>query len=191
MRQDRALDAAGALFDRADRDGSGTLDLDELRDLLTTASEEYAQFKEHARFLESRSGMARWGGMVGRTLEKARARAAGVIESAETPLATLDDDTALTRDEFAELLASIDRGLRALPATAQVAKQQVREGEREGRLRNLDGRARFFRSSNTPSPFLPFLSLLLRASTWPSSSRPAPSRGRSRWRRWRPRPGAR
>lgn len=124
LRQDRALDAAGALFDRADADKNGALDLDELRALLAAASDEFPQFKEHARFLDSRRGFARWGGMVGAALEKARARAAGVIASDETPLGTLDEDTALTRAEFEELLASIDRGLRALPATAQVAKQQ-------------------------------------------------------------------
>ena len=132
LRQDRALDAAAALFDRADIDNNGALDLDELRSLLATASDEFPQFKEHAKFLDSRRGFARWGGMVGAALERARARAAGVIASSETPLSTLDDDTALTREEFAELLGSIDRGLRALPATAQVAKQQVRGGWREG-----------------------------------------------------------
>ena len=126
IRQDRALDAANSLFDRADVDGNGRLDLDELRDLLTTASADYAQFKEHALFLESKRGYARWGGMVGRALEKARARGGG--ENADSPLSTLDEDAALTREEFSDLLASIDRGLRALPATAQVAKQQVRVG---------------------------------------------------------------
>lgn len=133
LRQDRALDAAAALFDRADVDKNGALDLDELRALLATASDKFPQFKEHAKFLDSKRGFARWGGMVGSALERARTRAAGA--ASDNPLSTLDDDTALTREEFAELLGSIDRGLRALPATAQVAKQQVscvgREGGRE------------------------------------------------------------
>ena len=71
------------------------------------------QVQEHAKFLDSKRGFARWGGMVGSALERARTRAAGA--ASDNPLSTLDDDTALTREEFAELLGSIDRGLRALP----------------------------------------------------------------------------
>ena len=36
----------------------------------------------------------------------------------------IDASSTLTREQFAELLGKIDAGLRALPATAQVAKQQ-------------------------------------------------------------------
>ena len=60
--------------------------------------------------------------MVGRAFEAASRR--GAEPAGDSPLSTLDDDAALTRAEFADLLASIDRGLRSLPATAQVAKQQ-------------------------------------------------------------------
>ena len=73
-RQDRALDAAGALVDRADIDGNGTLDLDELRALLKDASQEYAQFKEHAKFLDSKAGMKRCEGGEGGERGAARAR---------------------------------------------------------------------------------------------------------------------
>lgn len=49
---------------------------------------------------------------------------AAVASGQQSALDTLDEDTALTKEEFHELMASIDRGLRALPATAQVAKSQ-------------------------------------------------------------------
>ena len=124
------------------------MDLEELRNLLKDASGEYEQFAEHARFLETKYGFARWGGMASKVLEAARGigekeAAAAAAAAAATPAAaagtnkaalvasgqqsaldTLDEDTALTKEEFQELMASIDRGLRALPATAQVAKSQ-------------------------------------------------------------------
>lgn len=37
-------------------------------------------------------------------------------------LQTLEEDTELSRDEFKQLLETIDSGLRALPATAQVRR---------------------------------------------------------------------
>jgi hypothetical protein len=39
---------------------------------------------------------------------------------ANTPLADIKEDTKLTKEEFRELIANIDKGLRSLPATAQV-----------------------------------------------------------------------
>ncbi|KAJ9530429.1 hypothetical protein QJQ45_000803 [Haematococcus lacustris] len=41
-----------------------------------------------------------------------------------SPLAELPESTELSREQFKELVKKIDSGLRALPATAQVAKQQ-------------------------------------------------------------------
>lgn len=37
---------------------------------------------------------------------------------------TISEDAELAREEFADMLKTIDAGLRALPATAQVAKQE-------------------------------------------------------------------
>lgn len=45
-------------------------------------------------------------------------------EPSSSVLATVSEDRVLSRGEFAEVLTTIDSGLRALPATAQVAKQQ-------------------------------------------------------------------
>ena len=145
-----ALGAAEALFEAADTNGDGFLDLAELRALLRTAAGTFPHFEEHAKFLDEKyGGPARWGGMVQRAL--AAARTAREVEASvdggagdqETkqenstgggPAAKnadstvtiddLDDDTRLTRAEFSSLLESIDKGIRALPATAQVAAQQ-------------------------------------------------------------------
>ena len=62
------------------------------------------------RCLCSKYGAKRFGGLV-RT--EINSEAAG-------PLNELSDDTAITRTQFEDLLAKIDKGLRALPATAQV-----------------------------------------------------------------------
>lgn len=44
-----------------------------------------------------------------------------INSQAASPLNELSDDTEITRTQFEELLAKIDKGLRALPATAQVS----------------------------------------------------------------------
>ena len=56
-------------------------------------------------------GAKRFGGLVRTEINSA---AAG-------PVSDLSDDTVLTREQFEDLLAKIDKGLRALPATAQVS----------------------------------------------------------------------
>jgi len=143
-----ALGAAADLFSEADANGDGFLDLAELRALLRTAAGRYPHFEEHAKFLDDKyGGPARWGGMVARALAAARtareveASVDGVAEAEEqgggaappaaggrtdgtVTIDDLDDDTRLSQAEFAALLESIDSGIRALPATAQVAAQQ-------------------------------------------------------------------
>ena len=42
-----------------------------------------------------------------------------------TPFAELDPETRMDKADFKELLVRIDSGLRALPATAQVAAQNL------------------------------------------------------------------
>ena len=57
-------------------------------------------------------GARRWNNMVGGIIKR-RAQTEG-------PVSALREDTELDKEAFRELLTSIDRGLRALPATAQV-----------------------------------------------------------------------
>jgi NADH:ubiquinone reductase (non-electrogenic) len=141
-----ALGAAEALFSSADTNGDGFLDLAELRALLRTAAGRFPHFEEHAKFLDEKyGGPARWGGLVQRALaaartareveasvdggaeeEKGQASPPAVAKRTEgtVTIDDLDDDTRLTAAEFGTLLKSIDKGIRALPATAQVAAQQ-------------------------------------------------------------------
>lgn len=58
-------------------------------------------------------GAKRFGGLVRTEINSA----------ASGPVSDLSDDTVLTREQFEDLLAKIDKGLRALPATAQVSSQ--------------------------------------------------------------------
>lgn len=58
----------------------------------------------------SKTGLNRFGNLVGSTLSA----------RVSTPLGELKEGTELSRDDFKDLLGQIDKGLRALPATAQV-----------------------------------------------------------------------
>lgn len=82
--------------------------------MLLKASNEFSHLEEHARFLDSKAGASRFGGLVGSTL----------ASRISTPLNTLEEGTEINKDTFKDLLSQIDKGLRALPATAQVANQQ-------------------------------------------------------------------
>ncbi|KAK9839229.1 hypothetical protein WJX81_002839 [Elliptochloris bilobata] len=115
--QGKALAKAKDLFWEADKDGNGVLSLGELRDMLRAHSREYSHFAEHARFLDGKYGASRWGGMVASAVSRGKKPVDAVVGE-------LTEDTALEEDQFRDLLEKIDRGLRALPATAQVAKQQ-------------------------------------------------------------------
>lgn len=62
--------------------------------------------------------LCRW---IGRHFSSVRKLLGGSQASpAIDTLQTLEEDTELTREEFKQLLETIDSGLRALPATAQV-----------------------------------------------------------------------
>lgn len=121
--QPKALDYADELFDRADSDKDLSLSMKEVRSMLMDASKRFSHLEEHARFMESKTGARRWGSMVVQQLNPNKQSAV-----TPTPAATagieLSEDTRMSKEQFKELLQKIDSGLRALPATAQVARQQ-------------------------------------------------------------------
>ena len=62
-------------------------------------------------------GQRRFGGLVRSTLQGGQTAA-----QPRSPVSELTDKTELTREQFEALLGQIDKGLRALPATAQVGR---------------------------------------------------------------------
>lgn len=60
-------------------------------------------------------GASRWGGMVASAVSRGK-------KPVDTVVGELTEDTALEEGQFRELLEKIDRGLRALPATAQARR---------------------------------------------------------------------
>lgn len=119
IEQPKSLEHADDLFHKADLNQDGRLRLEELRNLLREASKEYSHLEEHSRFLDAKYGQRRFGGLVRSTLQGGQTAA-----QPKSPVSELTDKTELTREQFEGLLGQIDKGLRALPATAQVAKQQ-------------------------------------------------------------------
>jgi len=119
--QPRALQRADELFEQADVNKDGHVSLEELQRVLAEASKEYSHFEEHAKFLEAKNN--RW---IGRHVGAVRKLLGGSSSSSPAidTLQTLQEETELSREQFKELLELIDSGLRALPATAQVAKQE-------------------------------------------------------------------
>ena len=122
--QQKALDKADELFERAEKGADGSITLMGLRNIMRDAAKEFPHLEEHASFLESKSGAMRFGGLVAKALEAANPGTSAVYKD-------IKDTSSLDRTQFRELLQKIDLGLRALPATAQVAKQ---EGEYLARI---------------------------------------------------------
>lgn len=122
IEQNKALEKADELFDVADVDNSGGLTLAELREVMKQASTEFPHLKEHASFLENKYGAQRFGGIVFKAFENAKATENKA--SCDIVYKDISESSSLDREQFRALLKTIDSGLRALPATAQVAKQQ-------------------------------------------------------------------
>ncbi len=124
IEQQKALEKADELFLKADADGNGRLSMKELAALLNEESKEYPQMAEHARFLDAKTGGAfRMGGIVAKAFASANMSVSGTVDE-EMYERYVNEDASLDREQFRELLQTIDSGLRALPATAQVAKQE-------------------------------------------------------------------
>ena len=142
IEQQKALDKAEELFERADTDQNGRLTMAQLRSILKEASKDFPHLEEHARFLENKyGGVSRFGGIVFkafRAAQKSQKKGSGSPSSSSNsngkydPMYEgIDERSTLDQEQFRELLKTIDSGLRALPATAQVARQ---EGEYLARL---------------------------------------------------------
>jgi len=112
--QPKALGYAEELFEKGDINKDNVLSIKELKDILIKASAQFPHLEEHARFLDSREGFKRFGNLVATSLG----------QHTSSPLDQLDETTLVSKDQFKDLVAKIDAGLRALPATAQVAQQQ-------------------------------------------------------------------
>eukprot|EP00775_Hariotina_reticulata_P004476 gene4476-4730_t len=118
--QPKALDYADKLFEQADINKDGTVSMPELARLLRDASKEFSHLEEHARFMDAKN--KRFGNLVARVLGGTNSGIAS--NGTSTPVASMEEDDELTKEQFKAVLAQVDKGLRALPATAQVAKQQ-------------------------------------------------------------------
>jgi len=118
VEQVKSITFAQELFDKADTNNDGKLTLEELCDVLREASKEFSHLSEHVRFLDQKLGHNRWGGMVGSMLSNMKK------PDSNSPLTSFSNDEELDKEQFTALLEKIDLGLRALPATAQVARQQ-------------------------------------------------------------------
>ncbi|KAK9846148.1 hypothetical protein WJX84_008483 [Apatococcus fuscideae] len=144
--QPKARQHAARLFVDADINKDGTLELSELRLILKKASAEFSHLEEHATFWKGQQsghigetyhdflyilsylvcrqqGAKRFGGLERDTLTGNRSQH-DASKGMPTAAAGIGEDARLTQEEFADLLGRIDDGLRALPATGQVAGQQ-------------------------------------------------------------------
>jgi len=124
IEQPRALDRCEELFCRGtggDEDScAGELSIEEVAKVLKEASKDYPHLEEYGRELERRASGSGGSGFL------SGLGAAG--RSSSSVSATLDssfeENGFLNVTEFRALLERIESGLRALPATAQVARQQ-------------------------------------------------------------------
>uniref|UniRef100_A0A7S3QLS1 NADH:ubiquinone reductase (non-electrogenic) n=1 Tax=Dunaliella tertiolecta TaxID=3047 RepID=A0A7S3QLS1_DUNTE len=119
IEQPKALSYCEELFDQADKDHDNTLTIEELRQILLKGSERFSHLREHAEYLDSSKSPL---GIIG-NLRKGMSQRVAQGKST-SPLARLEGSSKVSREQFVEILKAIDSGLRALPATAQVARQQ-------------------------------------------------------------------
>ena len=93
------------------------------------------------------SAWCRFGGLLSRVLRAVE------DDGPAAALESIEEGEELSRDQFSELLGKVDAGLRALPATAQVAKQQ---GEYMAQVRmagSWDEQEGGLRLGDPPTPF--------------------------------------
>ncbi|KAI3439031.1 hypothetical protein D9Q98_001441 [Chlorella vulgaris] len=120
IEQAKAVEKASELFDKYAVGTAGRVSLTELQQLMREASSEFPHLREHATFLDGKLGSQRFGGLVFNAFLDAN-KAMGEIYK---EVGLVDPSSTLSREQFTDLLTRIDSSLRALPATAQVARQQ-------------------------------------------------------------------
>lgn len=121
IEQNKAVEKASELFDKyAATHSDGRLTLEELQQLMREASQEFPHLREHATFLDGKVGSQRFGGLVFNAFLQANQTMSTMYKG----VGLVDPQSTLSREQFSELLTRIDSSLRALPATAQVARQQ-------------------------------------------------------------------
>ncbi|KAI7836386.1 hypothetical protein COHA_009749 [Chlorella ohadii] len=153
IEQAKAVEKATQLFDKhAQTHPDGRLTLPELQQLMEEASQEFPHLREHATFLDGKLGMQRFGGLAFKAFQEANKDKASMYRE----VGIVDPSSTLNHDQFVSLINAIDSGLRALPATAQVARQQgeyLAEALRlaDGQLGSLDELAPPFRYSHKGS----------------------------------------
>lgn len=106
-----AADVAEQLFDSASHREEGLLSLSELKEVLKKGAKTLPHLEAHARFLEGK--LLRFGGPMLK-----------VVLGQDPVLEPLDETTQLNKAQFTELLSAIDKTVKPLAPTAQVAKQE-------------------------------------------------------------------
>jgi NADH:ubiquinone reductase (non-electrogenic) len=134
---------ATQLFTEFDADKNGTLDVGEVSLLLARASRRHPALREHSRlFVEAKemldagtlgvkfespvesSGLSGFLSLLTTASSPATAEVVSAKTALRDALMRVHGGEVLTLDEFLKLITSMDQHLRALPATAQVARQQ-------------------------------------------------------------------
>jgi NADH:ubiquinone reductase (non-electrogenic) len=183
VRHDRTWPYAERLFKAGDKDGNGEIDMEELKDLLMAASDEFPQLQEYGEYLrdtiaiqtEDDSRLATFGSVFGQAAEreeKAWKQVYSLIsqrvgdrtarkgnEGVEADLAAVDlnKDGRLDFTEFQALLERVDNNLRPFPATAQVAAQQGKYLAKLFAKGSIDGASKSFDElKKESSPFAYF-----------------------------------
>lgn len=143
--QERALDHAEELFEQADTNKDGVLSAHEVRGLIRTAKERYPHLAEHALqfhcgdadglveelqdFMEDTSSYLPTWMQMGKRKERIAAESATAVAAVADRAGGVEsrgneDKGIISQQEFRARLEAIDKKLRTLPATAQVAAQQ-------------------------------------------------------------------
>ncbi|CAK4350434.1 unnamed protein product [Aphanomyces euteiches] len=128
IEQKRSIDHASDLFDEFDKDGNGFLDVGEVHNLLKHASKAYPQSQEHIRLIQTHQSQQHLSHSTFQELSLMVLPFLSKVESSAIQdafdAADKDGDHLLSKTEFVDFLSAMDKHLRAMPATAQVAKQQ-------------------------------------------------------------------